>query len=312
MTNLIIEKYRPRTIAECVLSSSVQSLLQRVVDDEGPPQNMLFHGGPGIGKTTALRALARQKELDLFFINMSVRGNIDTLRTEIQQFASSVSLTGNGKLVGGDEFDYSNQQSTQPALRGMIEEFQENCRFVFTCNYPRRIIEPLLSRLVSVDFSIPAEEKERVAGDFMRRVRYILDEEGIEYDRGALAGLIIDRFPNFRKILNDCQRTYNEVGRIDQSVGRIGIDKSFQELIGHMRAKKFREVRGWVARNSDLDPATIFRRFYDQANELFDKRYVPQLVLTLADYQHKAALVMDQEINTSACFAEVMADAEWL
>ena len=311
MTQLWIEKYRPRVIEDCVLPSGTKDLFRRVVSEPGPPMNMLFHGSPGVGKTTVLRAIANEKELDLYFVNMSMKGNIDTLRTEIQQFASTVSLTGNGKLVGGDEFDYSNPQSTQPALRAMLEEFHDSCRFIFTCNFPKRIIEPLLSRLVLVDFSIPADEREAVAFEFMKRLRFVLDSEGVEYDKEALASLIIDRFPNYRKMLNDCQRAYNEVGRVDHSVTKFGVDDSFTELVGFMRARKYTDVRKWIGRNTDIDTAVLFRKFYDAADDLVTKGSVPQMVLHLGEYQHKAAYVADHEINLASCFAELMADMEW-
>ena len=312
MSELWVEKYRPSRIADCVLPEGVMTLLQRVVDTSGPPMNMLFSGSPGTGKTTALRAIAAEKEMDLMFINMSIRGNIDTLRTDIQQFASTVSLGGNGKLVGGDEFDYSNQQSTQPALRGMLEEFHDTCRFIFTCNYPKRIIDPLLGRLVTVDFSVPPAEKEAMAMAFMKRLRAILDAEGVDYERSALANIIIDRFPNYRKIVSDCQRAFNETGRVDQGVVRLGLDEDFDELLGHMRDRRFGDVRKWIARNADIEPASLYRRFYDKADTLVTKKSIPQMVLILGEYQHRAAFVADPEINTAACFAELMADMEWM
>ena len=312
MTSLWVEKYRPQKVADCVLSPGLEKLFENIVANTDLPQNMLLHGGPGIGKTTVARAVAAEKDLDVLFVNMSMRGNIDTLRTEIQQFASTVSLeSSSGKLVIGDEFDYSNQQSTQPALRGMIEEFHESCRFFFTCNYPRRIIDPLLSRLTLVDFTVTGDDKAAMAKAFMRRLRHVLDSEGVEYDRPALAKLIIDRFPNFRKVINDCQRAYNEVGRIDASVERFGIDETFDELVGYMRERKFTEVRRWIGRNSDVDQTTVFRRFYDAAGDLVQKSSVPQLVLVLGEYQHKSAFVADHEINMAACLAEVMGSVEW-
>ena len=308
---LLIEKHRPGRVADCILPSGIANMFSSLVDNDGSVQNMILHGEPGVGKTTVARALAAEKGLDTFFVNMSLHGNMDLLRTEVQQFASTVSLGGSGKLFIGDEFDSVNNQAAQRALRGMIEEFHESCRFVFTCNNLGTVIDPLLSRLVVVDFRIPPEEREELAMAFMKRTTAILEEEGIPFDKEAVASLIVERFPNFRRILNDVQRAYNELGRIDHSVSRFGIDENFNELVGYMRDRKFGDVRRWVGRNSDIDTATLVRRFYTTADELVEKESVPQMILILADYQHRAAFVADHEVNNSAMFAEIMADVRW-
>jgi DNA polymerase III delta prime subunit len=278
--------------------------------DTGEVHNLLLSGSAGTGKTTIAKALCDELGCDFLLINCSEDGNIDTLRTKIRNFASTVSLGGGKKVVILDEFDYSNAQSTQPALRGFIEEFAANCRFILTCNFKNRIIEPLHSRCTTVEFSIPQKEKPRLAKEFMDRVKGILQDEGVKYDEKVVAELIMRYFPDFRKVLNELQR-YSVGGEIDvgilQSVGEIRV----KELVGFMREKNFNEVRKWVVQNLDNDQSRIFRQVYDNLYTYFKPQSIPQAVLILSDYQYKAAFVADSEINLTACLVHLMMECEF-
>jgi DNA polymerase III delta prime subunit len=279
--------------------------------DTGEVHNLLLSGTAGTGKTTIAKALCDELGCDFLLINCSEDGNIDTLRTKIRNFASTVSLGGGKKVVILDEFDYSNAQSTQPALRGFIEEFAANCRFILTCNFKNRIIEPLHSRCTTVEFSIPQKEKPRLAKEFMDRVKGILQDEGVKYDEKVVAELIMRYFPDFRKVLNELQR-YSVGGEIDvgilQSVGEIRV----KELAGFMKEKNFNEVRKWVVQNLDNDQTRIFRQIYDNLYVYFKPESIPQAVLVISDYQYKAAFVADSEINLTACLVHLMMECEFL
>lgn len=298
MNDLLVEKYRPRKVSDCVLPESLSDTFQDIVKSGDIP-NMILSGGAGCGKTTVARALCDELGRDMMFINASEDGGIDTLRTRIRQFASAVSLSGSAKVVILDEADYLNPQSTQPALRGFIEEFSSNCRFILTCNFKHRIIEPLHSRCTTIDFKIPAKEKPKMAKQFLTRTKDILDKESVQYDERVLAELIIRYFPDFRRVLNEIQR-YSVSGSIDAGI-LVTADIGAETLIKALKAKNFPDIRRWVVDNSDRDTAHIFRKIYETLLDSLQPTAIPQAVLVLSDYQHKAAFAADQEINLAAC-----------
>jgi len=305
---LWVEKYRPRTIEDCILPSTIKDTFKEMVDS-GEVQNLLLCGGPGCGKTTVAKALCNELDTEYLMVNCSEDGNIDTLRTTIRNFASSVSINGNKKVVILDEFDYSNPQSTQPALRGFMEEFSKNCRFILTCNYKNRIIEPLHSRCTVVEFKIPTKEKPPLALKILGRVKSILKQESIEFDEEVLAKLIMKHFPDIRRILNELQR-YSVSGKIDVGIlSQLG-DISIKELVGFMKNKEFTKVRSWVVDNLDNDQTHIFRTLYDGFYEYLKPHSIPEAVLILAEYQYKSAFVADHEINMVACLTELMMRCE--
>jgi len=306
---LWVEKYRPRKVEECVLSQDLKKIFKNVLD-KGELQNMMFTGTAGTGKTTVARALCNELDLDYIIINGSEESGIDTLRNKIKQFASSVSLSGGLKVVILDEADYLNPQSTQPALRGFIEEFSANCRFILTCNFKNRIIEPLHSRTSVIEFAMPKKEKEALAGQFMQRVEQILAVENINSERPVLAELIMKYFPDFRRTLNELQR-YSNFGKIDSGILVNANDIALDTLMSALKIKDFRKMRQWVADNIDVEPASMFRKVYDNMNEYVEPQSIPQLVLILADYQYKNSFVADHELNMVACLTEVMAGVKF-
>lgn len=305
---LWVEKYRPKTVQQCVLPSQLLTQFQLMVDS-GELQNMLFTGTAGLGKTTVARALCNELDLDYILINGSEEGNIDTLRTKIKQFASTVSLQGGYKVVILDEADYLNPQSTQPALRGFIEEFANNCRFILTCNFKNRIIEPLHSRCAVYEFNTSKKDMVDLCGNFHKRLCTILDGEKIEYNQKVLADLIMKFAPDWRRVLNECQR-YSTSGQIDSGVMVSLSDNSYDELFTALKQKDFKKMRQWVVNNIDTDASSIFRGIYDRMSDKVQPQSVPQLVLILADYQYKNAFVADHELNVVACMTEVMANVE--
>ena len=309
MQGLLVEKYRPATIDDCILPVSLKETFKDIVGS-GECQDLLLTGGAGCGKTSVARALCNELDADNILINCSEDGNIDTLRTKIRTFASTVSISGNKKVVILDEFDYSNANSIQPALRGAIEEFADNCRFIITCNYKNRIISPIHSRCTNIEFTIPSEEKPTLAGQFMQRVKTILDKEGIPYEDKILAQLITKYFPDFRRVLNELQR-YSVAGIIDIGIlSQIG-EVQVKELAVAMKGKNFTEARKWVVSNLDNSQTELFRKIYDGLHDYVTPSSIPQAILILADYQHKAAFVADQEINLTACIVELMMECEF-
>ena len=309
MQGLLVEKYRPATIDDCILPVSLKETFKDIVGS-GECQNLLLTGGAGCGKTSVARALCNELDADSILINCSEDGNIDTLRTKIRTFASTVSISGNKKVVILDEFDYSNANSIQPALRGAIEEFADNCRFIITCNYKNRIISPIHSRCTNIEFAIPSEEKPTLAGQFMQRVKKILDKEAIPYEDKILAQLITKYFPDFRRVLNELQR-YSVAGIIDIGIlSQIG-EVQVKELAVAMKGKNFTEARKWVVSNLDNSQTELFRKIYDGLHDYVAPSSIPQAILILADYQHKAAFVADQEINLTACIVELMMECEF-
>ena len=303
------EKYRPTTIDECVLPAGMKATFKEFIDS-GELPNFLFAGGAGVGKTTVAKALCNEVGAEYLFINGSEESGIDVLRGKIKNFASSVSLTDAKKVVILDEADYLNPNSTQPALRGFIEEFSNNCRFIFTCNFKNRIIEPLHSRCAVIEFKIDNTEKPKVAAQFFKRALMILKTEGIEHDPKVVAELISKHFPDYRRVLNELQR-YSVSGKIDSGVLVNVGEESYATLVKSLKAKAFNEVRTWVGKNSDIESTELFRKLYDKSIDLMEPASVPQLVLILAEYQFKAAFVADREINTMAALTEIMAQVKF-
>jgi DNA polymerase III delta prime subunit len=306
---LWVEKYRPQRIDDCILSLDLKRVFTNIIS-KGELQNMMFTGTAGTGKTTVARALCNELDLDYIVINGSEESGIDTLRNKIKQFASSVSLSGGYKVVILDEADYLNPQSTQPALRGFIEEFSANCRFILTCNFKNRVIEPLHSRCSVIEFAMPKKERDSLAGQFMQRVQQILAVESINSDPAVLAELIIKYFPDFRRTLNELQR-YSNFGKIDSGILVNVSDVSFDSLMNALKVKDFKKMRQWVADNIDTEPAAMFRKLYDNMNDFVEPQSIPQLVLILADYQYKNSFVADHELNMVACLTEVMAGVKF-
>jgi DNA polymerase III delta prime subunit len=304
---LWVEKYRPRQIADCILPADIKATFEQFIA-QGEIPNMLLCGGAGMGKTTVARALCEQLGADYMIINGSEESGIDVLRTKIKSFASTVSFEGKTKVVILDEADYLNPNSTQPALRGFIEEFSQNCRFIFTCNFKNRIILPLHSRTTVVEYKITKADRPKIAMQFFRRATEILKVEGIEFDDKAVAKLVERHFPDYRRILNEMQR-YSVSGRIDEGVLVNIQEVNIRELVDALKDKDFRKMRQWVVNNIDNDPQTIFRKLYDGLDE--HVKQIPDLVLLLADYQYKSAFVADAEINLVACLTEIMAAVEF-
>ena len=303
------EKFRPRKIDDCILPEQLKKTFRQFID-QGSIPNLLLAGGAGVGKTTVARAMLDELDADYIIINGSLNGNIDTLRNEIQQFASAVSFKGGRKYVILDEADYLNPQSTQPALRNFIEEFSKNCGFIFTCNYKNKILEPLRSRCAVVEFKIKKEDSPVLAAAFMKRVTGILKGENVSYQASTVARLISIHFPDWRRCLNELQR-YGALGSIDDSVFQDTASFAVKELIPLVKAKDFLAVRKWVGENSDIDSTQFFRALYDLASEVCTSNSVPELILRIAEYQYKAAFVADQEINNVAFLLEVMINVEF-
>ena len=302
---LWVEKYRPKTIEETILPNQLKQTFQQIVD-KGEIPNMLFTGTAGLGKTTVAKALCNELDLDYIIINGSEEGNIDTLRGKIKQFASSVSLQGGYKVVILDEADYLNPQSTQPALRGFIEEFSNNCRFILTCNFKNRIIEPLHSRCSVYEFNTSKKDLAELAGQFFKRFVYILEQEGVSYQQKAVADMIMKHAPDWRRVLNEGQRANISNTSIDGS-NTISVDMGFDSLVKYIKTKDFKKMRGWVVNHMDMDTTAIFRGLYDNMYDFVESQSIPQLVLILADYQYKDAFVADHELNMVACMTEIMA-----
>lgn len=301
---LWVEKYRPNKISQCILPKDLKETFESLLENRELP-NMMLTGTAGTGKTTVAKALCDQLGVDYILINGSEESGIDTLRNKIKHFASTVSLTGSVKAVILDEADYLNPQSTQPALRGFIEEFSSNCRFILTCNFKNRIIEPLHSRCTVIEFKTPTNQKSDIAAQMLERLEVILDYEQIKYEKPVLAELIIKYFPDFRRTINEVQR-YSASGKIDTGILVQISDLAIEDLIRFLKEKDFRSMRKWVSNNMDSDPSTIFRKLYDSMTDKVQDKSVPQMVLILADYQYKNAFVADHELNLVACFTEIM------
>ena len=306
---LWVEKYRPNVIADVILPSHIKATFEDIVNG-GELHNMLLTGTAGLGKTTVAKALCNELDLDYLLINGSEEGNIDTLRNKIKQFASTVSLSGGYKVVILDEADYLNPQSTQPALRGFIEEFSANCRFILTCNFKNRIIEPLHSRCSVIEFNLAKKDMPPLLAVMMQRIEYILNEEGVSFEKQVLAELIMKHMPDWRRVINELQR-YSTSGTIDSGILVQLSDVSIDNLMSALKDKNFKAMRQWVADNIDTEPAAMFRKVYDNMGDYVDPQSIPQVVLILADYQYKNAFVADHELNIVACMTEIMAGVKF-
>ena len=308
-TFLWVEKYRPNAIRDCILPDDLKKTFTEFVNDKHIP-NLILSGGPGVGKTTVAKAMLEEIGATYMMINGSEESGIDVLRTKIKNFASTVSLEGGRKYIILDEADYLNAQSTQPALRGFMEEFHKNCGFILTCNYKNRLIPPLHSRCSVVDFIIPKDQKPKLAQEFFARVQTVLTKENVKFDPKAVAELLNKFFPDWRRVLNELQR-YSVRGKIDSGILFSLSEANHKELMSALKDKKFNEMRKWVVQNLDKEPSTLFTGLYNILYTALEPKAVPQAVLIIAGYQYKAAFVADQEINMVACLTEIMASCKF-
>lgn len=307
---LWVEKYRPHKIADTILPDKLKQIFQTFVDQKNIP-NLLLTGTAGVGKTTVARAMLEELDCDYLVINGSNEGRqIDTLRNEIANFASSMSFKGTRKYVILDEADYLNPQSVQPALRNFIEEFSSNCGFILTCNFKARIMEPLHSRCAIIDFRLSKEDRVKVAAQFMKRLQYILEQEGVKYDVAVVAEILKKYFPDWRRVINELQKA-SALGAINSGALALNSNETLEVLFKNMKEKNFSGIRKWVAENPDFTPDDLFKKFYDMANEKFAPQSVPELILHLADFQYKSAFVANQEINTVACITKILMDCQF-
>jgi DNA polymerase III delta prime subunit len=301
------EKYRPQTVAECILPQSIKNVIVSMIKNEDVT-HILMSGSAGCGKTTLARAIVNDYGGEYLFINASLENGIDTIRTKVMQYSSTVSLEGKQKFLIMDEFDGISRQS-QEALRGIIEEFK-NVRFFFTCNFKNRIIDAIISRTVEINFTIPSDEKSKLQSQFFKRIVEILKKENVEFDPKAVAELIQKSYPDNRKILNELQR-YASGGKIDAGVLIDQSKSHFKDLLKILKEKNFTEMRKWVAKNTDIEPQSLFREIYDSANEQLLPSCIPQVVILAADYGFKSTHSVDQEILIAAFLTEFMAGAQW-
>jgi DNA polymerase III delta prime subunit len=304
-----VEKYRPSKISDTILTDDLKTTFQTFVN-EGYIPNLLLSGGPGVGKTTVAKAMLDELGATYMMINGSEESGIDVLRNKIKNFASTVSMDGQRKFVILDEADYLNPQSTQPALRGFMEEFHKNCGFILTCNFKNRIIDPLHSRCSVVEFKIPTSDKPKLAGQFFKRVTDILTTEKVQFEPKVVAAVVEKHFPDWRRVLNELQR-YSASGAIDSGILVNVSETNMNDLVTFLKEKDFKAVRKWVANNMDNDPAQVYRKIYDTLYEKIEPSTVPHLVLSVADYQYKSAFVADQEINMLAFMIEIMTQVQF-
>jgi DNA polymerase III delta prime subunit len=310
---LWVEKYRPKTVADTILSKNLKAIFQSFVDQKNIP-TLLLTGPSGVGKTTIARAMLEELGCDYIMINGSLEGRlIDTLRTTIVDYASTVSFIGGRKYIIIDEADYMNAQSVQPALRNFIEEFSSNCGFILTCNYKSKLIPAIHSRCSIIEFKLPENKAEQqgMVVEFFGRVIKILDKENIKYDKAAVAEVIKRFYPDWRRILNELQK-YSASGTIDSGILHNVKEVALNEVCALLKNKDFKSLRKWVTENADIDPAYLFSSFFDHACQYFKKSSVPVLILLLAKYQYQVPFVANQEINTMAFFVEVMTEAEFV
>ena len=302
------EKYRPKTIEDCILPERLKTPFQEYVNQKNIP-NLLLSGGAGVGKTTVAKAMCNEIGCDYMVINGSDESGIDVFRTKIKNYASSMSLSGGRKVIIIDEADYLIPNSTQPALRNAIEEFAGNCSFIFTCNFKNRIIEPLHSRCAVIDFGLKNGEKAKMAGSFFKRIQSVLQSEKVDYDDAVIAELVKKHFPDFRRIINEMQR-YSQFGKIDSGILVQMGDVEISNIVKYIKDKDFGAIRKWVA-TTEIDAATLYRKLYDGLYDVLKPQSIPQAVIIIADYQYKQAFVADPEINTVACLTELMVSVEF-
>jgi DNA polymerase III delta prime subunit len=308
---LFVERYRPQVIDDCILPDDTKKTFKEFVA-KGEIPNLLLAGPPGIGKTTIAKALCNELGADYYVINGSDEGRfLDTVRNQAKNFASTVSLLGSSKhkVIIIDEADNTGND-VQLLLRANIEAFYNNCRFIFTCNYKNKIIEPLHSRCAVIDFTIKGKQKQQLAGSFFKRLQTILDQERIDYDQKVVAELVSKHFPDFRRVLNECQR-YSTGGKIDSGILASFSDITVNELIKNLKDKNFSEVRKWVVSNLDNDTSSLLRRVYDACYDCLSPQSIPAAVLVIAKYQYQCAFVADQEINLLAALTEIMVECEF-
>ena len=308
---LWVEKYRPKTIEECILPDNIKKTFKDFLD-KGEVPNLLLAGPAGCGKTTVAKALCNELGVDVYVINGSDEGRfLDTVRNTAKNFASTVSLasTAKHKVIIIDEAD-NTTNDVQLLLRAFTEEFSGNCRFIFTCNFKNKIIEPLHSRCACIDFSTNSKSKPQLAASFFKRIQQILDTEGVEYDNKVLVELINKHFPDWRRVLNECQR-YSASGKIDTGILATFSDVKVNDLVKNLKEKNFAEVRKWVVNNLDNDSGVLLRRIYDALCDALENSSIPAAVLVIAKYQYQIAFVADQEINMLACLTEIMVECEF-
>ena len=301
------EKYRPKNIEDCILPERLKKPFQEYVTQKNIP-NLLLTGGAGVGKTTVAKAMCNEIGCDFMIINGSDENGIDMVRNKITNYASSMSFTGGRKVIIIDEADYLSANA-QAAFRNAIEEFAGNCSFIFTCNFKNKIIEPLHSRCAVIEFTLKASEKSSMATQFFKRIQTILSAEEITYETPVVAELIKKHFPDFRRVINELQR-FSKFGKIDTGVLAQIVDVSLADIIKFIKDKDFGAIRKWVASN-DVDPASLYRKLYDNLYEVLKPQSIPQAVIIIADYQYKQAFVADQEINLVACLTELMVSLEF-
>ena len=301
------EKYRPKTVEDCILPERLKKPFQEYVTQKNIP-NLLLTGGAGVGKTTVAKAMCNEIGCDFMIINGSDENGIDMVRNKITNYASSMSFSGGRKVIIIDEADYLSANA-QAAFRNAIEEFAGNCSFIFTCNFKNKIIEPLHSRCAVIEFTLKASEKSSMAGQFFKTIQTILSEEQIDYETPVVAELIKKHFPDFRRVINELQR-FSKFGKIDTGVLSQIVDVSLNDIIKFIKDKDFGAIRKWVASN-DIDPAALYRKLYDNLYDILKPQSIPQAVIILADYQYKQAFVADQEINLVACLTELMVSLEF-
>ncbi len=299
---LWVEKYRPLKVSDCILESSTEKIFLGFIKNREIP-NLMLSGSAGIGKTTIAKALCSEIGLDYIMINASDERGIDTIRNKVKQFASTKSLSGNGKVIILDEAD-SLTTDAQKAIRGVFEEFYKNCRFILTCNYKNKLIEPIHSRCSVIDFSITPKNKPEIAQRLMDRIKYILDSENIKYDNQCIIHLIMKHFPDFRRIINELQR-YSSTGVIDAGILSTN-SIPVTDLVTFLKKKEFTNVRKWVVENLDNESDAIYRTLYDSLYDHMEGASIPQAVVIIADYQYKSAFVADPEINILAALTEIM------
>jgi DNA polymerase III delta prime subunit len=302
---LWVEQYRPQTINDCILPENLANTFNGIVE-AGKMPNLLLAGSAGTGKTTVAKALCNELDCSYLFINGSKDGNIDTLRTTIQDYSSSISLDGKRKVVILDEADYLNPQSTQPALRGFIEEFSSSCAFILTCNFKNKVIEPLHSRCCVVEFRVPKNEKKKITVNYLQRLVHILKKEQVKYDTKVLAKLTAKYFPDFRRIINELQLWYTKAGEINEGVLSAGSDLDINNLFKALKAKNYSDIRGWIVENLDNESARIYKSIFDGLKDNLPAEEIPVAVILLAEYQYKSAFVVDQELNLLACCTELL------